>query len=277
MLIILQQQQNNHHFYIFYFFTLNLLKKNKCFDINLLIMSSKTVKELDAMFNPRSVAIIGASSKEGKIGNTIIKNMLNSNYRGKYFPINPKSEEILGYTAYKSVIDVPDEIDLAVICIPNKFCVNVVEECGKKKVKTIVIITAGFKEVGGEGRIMELKIQELGIKYNMRILGPNCLGLITNGNFSFAALTPKKGNIAMLSQSGAMMTGLLDWAVSNDIGFSTFISLGNKVDVDEVDFIEYLANDENTKVIAAYIESVEDGMKFFKVVSAATKKNRLSY
>ena len=235
-------------------------------------MSSKTVKELEAMFHPRSVAIIGASNKEGKIGHIVIKNMQNSNFPGKYYPINPKSEEILGHKAFKSISDVPDDVDMAVICIPSKFCVPIVEECGKKKVKTLVIITAGFKEVGGEGRIRELKIQELGIKYKMRILGPNCLGLITNGNFSFASLTPKKGNIAMLSQSGAMMTGLLDWAVNNDIGFSAFISLGNKVDVDEVDFIEYLANDDNTKVIAAYIESVKDGMKFFEVVSAATKK-----
>jgi len=187
-------------------------------------MSSKSVKELDAMFHPRSVAIIGASSKPGKIGHTIIKNMQNSKFPGKYFPINPKSDKILGYKAYKSILDAPDDIDMAIICIPSKFCVPVVEECGKKKVKTIVIITAGFKEVGGEGRLRELEIQKLGKQYNMRILGPNCLGLITNGNFSFASLTPKKGNIAMLSQSGAMMTGLLDWAVNNDIGFSSFIS-----------------------------------------------------
>jgi len=147
-------------------------------------MSSKTVKELDKMFNPKSVAIIGASEKEGKIGNTIIKNMQISNFPGKYYPINPKSEEILGHKAYKSVAEIPDEIDMAVICIPSKFCVPIVEECGKKKVKVVVIITAGFKEVGGEGRIRELRIQELGKQYNMRILGPNCLGLITNGNFS---------------------------------------------------------------------------------------------
>ncbi|QEE14351.1 acetate--CoA ligase alpha subunit [Promethearchaeum syntrophicum] len=234
-------------------------------------MSSKSVKELEAMFHPRSVAIIGASSKEGKIGHTVIKNMQNSNFPGKYYPINPKSEEILGYKAYKSIMDAPDGIDMAIICIPSKFCVPVVEECGKKKVKTIVIITAGFKEVGGEGRVRESRIQELGKQYNMRILGPNCLGLITNGNFSFANQTPKKGKIAMLSQSGAMMTGLLDWAVNNDIGFSSFISIGNKADIDEVDLIEYLAHDDNTKVIAAYIESVQDGMKFFNVVSAATK------
>lgn len=235
-------------------------------------MASKNVNSLKPMFKPQSVAIIGASSKEGKIGHTVIKNMQESQFSGDYYPINIKSPEIMGYKAYKSVLDVPNPIDLAVICIPSKFCVQAVEECGKKEIPAIVIITAGFKEVGGEGREREEKIKELANKYGIRILGPNCLGLITNGNFSFSSFTPKKGSIAMLSQSGAMMTGLLDWAVKNDIGFSAFISLGNKADADEVDFIEYLAEDDDTKVIAGYIESVKDGDKFFKVVSKAAKK-----
>ncbi len=235
-------------------------------------MASKNVESLNPMFKPKSVAIIGASSTKGKIGHAVIKNMQESGYSGEYYPINIKADEILGYKAYKSVLEVPNEIDLAVLCIPSRFCVKAVEECGKKGVKTIVIITAGFKEVGGEGREREEQIKALGKTHNMRILGPNCLGLITNGNFSFSSFTPKKGSIAMLSQSGAMMTGLLDWAVKHDIGFSSFISLGNKADADEVDYIEYLAEDDDTKVIAGYIESVEDGEKFFKVVSKAAKK-----
>ncbi len=234
-------------------------------------MPSKTVKQLEPMFHPESVAIIGASNKKRKIGNTILKNMAESGYKGKVFPINPKEEQIMGHRAYKTISEVKSEIDLAVLCIPSKYCVPIVEECGSIGVKTMVIITAGFKEIGGDGLERENNIVEIGKKYGMRILGPNCLGLSTNGNFSFSSFTPKRGKIGFLSQSGAMLTGLIDWAVDNDIGFSSFISLGNKCDVDEVDFIEYLAQDDETKVIAAYIESVKDGKKFFDVVSKATK------
>ena len=235
-------------------------------------MTLSTVQSIQPFFHPKSVAVIGASNKLGKIGHTVLLNMEKSGYKGKIYPINPKESEIYGFTAFKSVLDVPGDIDLGVICIPSRFCVPVVEECGKKGVKSLVIITAGFKEIGGEGMVRENRINELAKQYNMRILGPNCLGLITDGNFSFSSLSPDKGHIGMLSQSGAMMTGLLDWAIENQIGFSSFISLGNKCDADEVDFIEYLAQDEQTKVIAAYIESVQDGDKFFKVVSEASKK-----
>lgn len=235
-------------------------------------MTLETVQSIQPFFHPNSVAVIGASNKPGKIGHTVLVNMEKSGYKGKVYPINPKDTEVYNFPAFKSVLDVPDEIDLGVICIPSKFCVPVVEECGKKGVKALVIITAGFKEIGGEGVVRENRIREIAKQYNMRILGPNCLGLITDGNFSFSSLSPSKGHIGMLSQSGAMMTGLLDWAVEQNIGFSSFISLGNKCDADEVDFIEYLAQDEQTKVIAAYIESVQDGEKFFKVVSEATKK-----
>ncbi len=235
-------------------------------------MPSKTVKELESVFEPQSVAVIGASSTEGKVGYSVMKNIEESEFKGEVFPINIKADSIMGYKAYKSVLDVQEDIDLAVICIPAKFVVSVVKECGEKGVKSIVVITAGFKEVGPEGAKMEREISELAQKHGMRIIGPNCLGVITNANFSFASITPKKGSIAMLSQSGAMMTGLLDWAVEQDIGFSSFISLGNKCDVDEIDFIEYLAQDNDTKVIAGYIESITNGDKFFEVVSKATKK-----
>jgi acetate---CoA ligase (ADP-forming) len=237
----------------------------------LIELPSKTIEELESIFKPKSVAIIGASNKKGKVGYSVLSNVVSSNFSGEIYPINPKADEILGYKSYKSVSDVPNPIELAVICIPSKFVVNTIEECGKKGVKSCVIITAGFKEVGSEGARREIEVIELAKQYNMRVCGPNCLGVITDANFSFASITPKKGNIAMLSQSGAMMTGLLDWAVEQDIGFSAFISLGNKSDIDEVDFIEYLAQDPETKVIAAYIESVKDGEKFIRVVSAATK------
>ncbi len=233
---------------------------------------SKTVKQLESVFQPQNVAVIGASSSKGKVGYSVMKNIKESNFEGALFPINLKADSIMGFKAYKSVTDVPEEIDLAVICVPAKFVVSVVEECGEKGVKSIVIITAGFKEVGPEGAKKERKIAEIAEKNGMRVVGPNCLGVITNANFSFASITPKSGSIAMLSQSGAMMTGLLDWAVEQDIGFRAFISLGNKCDVDEIDFIEYLAQDDKTKVIAGYIESVTNGEKFFDVVSKAAKK-----
>ncbi len=224
------------------------------------------------MFRPKSVAVIGASATAGKIGYIVLKNIKESGFQGKLYSINPNDPEIMGNKTYKTIADVPEPVDLAILCIPSKFCVTTVEDCGKKGVKTMVIISAGFKEVGGEGIVRENQIKQLAKQYKMRILGPNCLGLITSGNFTFAAFSPIKGQIGMLSQSGAMMTGLLDWSIENEIGFSAFISLGNKVDADEVDFIEYLAEDPNTKVIAGYIESVQDGEKFFRVVSAAVRK-----
>jgi acetyltransferase len=223
------------------------------------------------MFSPKSVAVIGASATKGKVGFSVMRNIQQSAFDGDVYPINPSGGEIFGYKAFKSVSEIPGSIDLAVICIPAKFVTASVEECGQKGVKSLVVISAGFKEVGHEGTQRENEIIEIANKYHMRICGPNCLGIITKANFSFASITPKRGNIAMLSQSGAMMTGLLDWAVEQDIGFSAFISLGNKADVDEVDFIEYLALDEDTKVICAYIESVKNGQKFFEVVSKAAK------
>ncbi len=224
-------------------------------------------------FNPKSIAVIGASSTPGKVGYNVLKNIIESGYSGKIFPINPKAGEILNYKAYKSVLDVPDEIEIAIFVIPGKFVPSIAEECGKKNIKGIIVISAGFKEIGGEGVIREEKLIEVAKRYDMRIIGPNCLGLIgIHYNGSFAAETPKKGHIAMISQSGAMLTGMMDYSMEQAFGFSCNISLGNKADLDEVDFIEFLANDKNTKVILCYLESIEDGEKFLKIVPQAARK-----
>ena len=229
--------------------------------------------DISFFFNPKSIAVVGASGTPGKVGYNVLKNIIESKYSGNLYPINPKAKEILGNKAYKSVLDVPEEIDIAIFVIPGKFVNKTAEECGKKGIKGLVIITAGFKEIGGEGITRELELIKVAKKYGMRVIGPNCLGFIgINYNGSFAANTPKKGEIAMISQSGAMLTGMMDYSMDQDFGFSCNISLCNKADIDEVDFIEYLAEDPNTKVILSYLESIEDGKKFLEVVSRVARK-----
>ena len=236
-------------------------------------MPNKDTGDISYFFDPKSIAVIGASATPGKVGNTVLNSIKKSGYNGKIIPINPRSEEILGHKAYKSVLDAPGEIDLAIFVIPSKFVLSAAEECGKKGIKGLIIITAGFKEIGGEGVEREDQLIEIGKKYNMRILGPNCLGLIgLNYNGSFAADTPKKGHIAMISQSGAMLTGMMDYSMTQAFGFSANISLGNKADMGAVDFIEYLADDDETKVILCYLESIKDGDRFLEVLPKATRK-----
>jgi acetyltransferase len=224
-------------------------------------------------FDPRSIAVIGASPTAGKVGNTVMSNLIQSGYTGKIYPVNPNAEEILGYKAYKSVLDIPDEIDIAIFVIKALFVPDVAEECGKKGIKGLIVITSGFKEVGGNGVIREEKLVSIAKTYNMRILGPNCLGFIgIKYNGSFAAYTPKKGNVAMISQSGAMLTGMVDYAAGQPYGFSCNISLGNKADLGAVDFIEFLGEDDKTKVIICYLENIRDGDRFLNVVSKISRK-----
>ncbi|MFW9880553.1 MAG: CoA-binding protein, partial [Candidatus Thorarchaeota archaeon] len=167
--------------------------------------------DISFFFNPKSIAVIGASATIGKVGNTVLNNILNSGYKRKIFPINPNADKVNDITCYRSILDVKDEIDLAIFVIPGKFVNKAAEECGKKKVKGLIVISAGFKEIGGEGVEREEELIKIGKKYNMRILGPNCLGFIgLNYNGSFAAETPKKGGIAIISQSGAMLTAMMD-------------------------------------------------------------------
>ena len=225
-------------------------------------------KGIDILFNPRSIAVIGASAVKGKLGNDVVRNLVDSGYNGRIYPINPSGGEILGNKVYRSVLEIAGTVDMAVIVIPAKGVLPVIEECGKKGVKALVIITAGFKEVGHEGQEVERKMVEIAEKYGMVIQGPNCLGAINTScpyNASFAAGTPPKGIIAFASQSGALMTGILDYSLMEKIGFSKFISLGNKAHLDETDFVEAFGRDSDSTFILLYIESVADGRKFMDV------------
>ncbi len=231
--------------------------------------------DLTSLFNPKSVAIIGASKSPGKIGNVIVKNMISCGYKGKVFPINPKEPEIEGLLCYPSVDKTPEPAEMAVLSVPAAKSLEIAEMCGKSGVRHLVAITAGFKETGRDGLELERKLLEICRNYNMRMLGPNCVGLMdthTPINASFAAGYPLKGEIAFISQSGAMVLSILDWSFRAGLGFSKFVSLGNKADLTEAHFIEDAAEDPNTRVILCYIEDVEDGSHFIEVARRAVKK-----
>jgi len=222
-------------------------------------------KGIDQLFNPRSIAVIGASATKGKLGNDVLQNLIESGFEGRIYPVNPSGGKILGANVFRSIFEISSDVDMAVIVIPAQHVLSVVEECGRKGVKALVIITAGFKEIGHEGLEAEKKLVELAEKYGMVIQGPNCLGIINTSapyNASFSAGTPRKGTIAFASQSGALMTGILDWSLMEKIGFSKFVSLGNKAHLDEADFIEAFGRDPDSTFILLYIESVVDGRKF---------------
>ena len=230
---------------------------------------------LEAFFNPRSVAVIGASRSKEKLGHGGLANLIEYGYPGQIYPINPKADEILGLKCYPSVLDVPGPIDLAIVVIPAQFVAAVLEECGQKGVKGVVIISAGFREAGREGVKRERKIVDIAKRYKMRLVGPNCLGIIDTVcplNASFAAGMPPKGTIAFMSQSGALCTAILDWALAAGIGFSHFVSLGNKADVAEVDLLEAWENDPHSNVILTYIEGLPAGRKFMEVARRVTRR-----
>ncbi len=229
---------------------------------------------LDEFFKPNAVAVIGASREEGKVGFSIVDNLVKAGFPGPIYPVNPKATEIRGLKCYPDLAQVPDGADLAVLVIPPKVCISTLEACVAKGIRSAVVISAGFKEVGGEGaeieKALRARVRELGI----RVVGPNCLGIIDTKsrlNATFAAGMPPVGEIAFFSQSGALCTAILDWAIGNDVGFSKFISLGNKADTSEVDFIEALAADPETRVIIGYIEGVENGQRFMEAARAASK------
>jgi acetyl coenzyme A synthetase (ADP forming)-like protein len=233
---------------------------------------------IKSFFKPSSVAIIGASSKKGKVGNVILNNIIYGSeenekngviggFKGGIYPINPKTDDISGIKAYDSIIKVPSEVDMAVICIPQEGVKAAIEDCGKKGVKSIVIITAGYSEMGEEGRKYEEEILETAKKYDIRIIGPNCLGIISpfsDLNASFGDSVPKRGPISFASQSGALCTSVIQYSFEEYLGFSNFVSIGNKADVDDADLIEYFHKDTNTKCIMLYIESLRNARKFFE-------------
>ncbi|MFB5637378.1 MAG: 4-hydroxybutyrate--CoA ligase [Nitrosarchaeum sp.] len=226
--------------------------------------------------SPKSIAIIGASDKRGSVGATITSNIMNG-FKGTVFPVSPSRPTVFYKTAYKSVLDIPKPVDLAVIVINNLLVADVLEECGKKKVKGVIIITAGFKEVDEEGAKREQKLKDIAKKYKIQIIGPNCLGVMnldpkTMMNSTFLKVTPKSGKIALVSQSGAICAALVEDASAQGIGFSAVISMGNKAAMSEVDILKMLANHNQTKVIVMYLEDMGDGQEFLKVCKNITKK-----
>lgn len=228
---------------------------------------------MDAIFNPKAIAVIGASAEEKKVGNAVLRNLLNG-FDGKVYPINPTKSEILSLKCYPTVSAVPDQVDLAVVVIPAKAVAEALKDCAKAGVKGVVVITAGFKEVGGEGVAREKEIVEIVRNAGMKMVGPNCLGVMNTKNkmnASFAAELPPPGRVAFFSQSGALGVAIIDWALENNFGFSKFVSFGNKADLNETDFLEYFAKDPETDVILGYIEDVVDGMKFLNVAKEVTK------
>lgn len=229
---------------------------------------------LDSLFNPRSIAIIGASPDEKKVGHAVLDNLIRYNFKGDLYPVNPSHSEILGRRAYAKVTDINGPVDLAVIAVPARFVPGTVRECSDAGIKAAVILSAGFKEAGKEGTLLEEEIKAIGRERDIRILGPNCLGLINTANdinATFAAGMLPKGRIAFFSQSGALGIAILDWAIGNEIGFSKFISLGNKADLSEVDFIEYFMSDPDTDLILGYIEDVVNGKRFIEIAKKTTR------
>ena len=227
---------------------------------------------LKSIFEPNSIAIIGASDEVGSVGNTVISNLLKSNI--KIFPVNPKHDIIAGQKSYESILEINEDIDLAIIIIPSKFCVDVLNQIAQTSCKAVILISAGFKEVGVDGKELENEIVKICNSNNISLIGPNCLGVlnpIMGLNMSFSASIPPSGNIGLISQSGAICTAIIDSAHHLGIGFSKFISTGNKAVINETQLIEYLNQDANTKVIAIYTEGLQNAERFIEVCQKCTK------
>jgi len=232
-------------------------------------------KNVAMIMNPRSIAVVGASSKKGSVGNDVFRNIINSEFQGVVYPVNPKAKFINSVPCYPTLADIPGPVDLGVIVVPAHFVPQVIEEAAKKGVNGLVVISAGFREIGGEGAKLEIQVKELVRKHGMAMVGPNCLGVINTHetvrmNASFARKTPKSGNIAFISQSGALCTAVLDFAQGRNFGFSKFVSFGNKADINEIDLLEYLGDDPYTDVILMYLEDISDGRRFIETAGRIT-------
>lgn len=231
--------------------------------------------KLEAFFNPKSIAVVGASREEEKVGHRIFRNLVNSGFKGRVYPINPNAEAILGHRCYGSVGAVEDDIDLAVVAVPAKIVLKVAEECGRKGVKGIMVVSAGFSETGREGALLEKELVSKCVEYEMRMQGPNCLGFISSRkgmNASFASTSPIPGNVSIVSQSGALGSTILNWANLNGMGLANFISVGNEADLNTADFLEALAEEENTQVVGIYIEGVKNGERFMEVTRKLSRR-----
>ncbi len=233
------------------------------------------VRDLEPLFAPRSIAVVGASRTPGTVGNAIVKNLIYGGYTGTVYPVNPKAKSVLGVPSFPKLSAINDEIDLTVIVVPSNYVESVVTESADLGTRHIVVISAGFKEVGGEGVDKEKRIKAIADERGLNIIGPNCLGVINTHpqvsmNASFSRDMPKVGSVGLISQSGALCTALLDYAKGADVGFSRFISFGNKVDVTEIDLLKSMHADPATKVIMMYVEDISDGQAFVKAAHEIT-------
>ena len=242
-------------------------------------MVSKS-SNLDMFFNPKNIAVIGVSSNTRKFGHVIFKNFTESNINANIYPVNPKIDEILGYKCYKSILDIPGPIDLVVIAISRNVVLNIMQECAQKKVRGIIIIAGGFSEIGPDGKKLEDQIKEIALKNDIRIIGPNVIGIYDPYSGidtlflpRYRLLRPKRGKIAFISQSGAFGSALLDFAASQGTGISKFISIGNAIDVNAIDVLEYLEDDKNTNCIMMYLEGLKTkGKDFYNIVKRISLK-----
>ena len=230
------------------------------------------MEALDKIFKPQRIALVGVSPNPKSVSGKILSNLITGGFRGVVYPVNPAVEAVMGIPCFFSVKNLPKTPDLAVITAPAPQVPKLVAECGEAGILGIIIISAGFRETGPQGRALEQQILEEKKKYpGMRILGPNCLGVISPGfqlNASFAASMPLNGHIAFISQSGALCTSILDWSLEEKIGFSYFVSIGNAIDIDFGDLIDYFGEDENTKSILLYIESISNPKRFMSAARA---------
>jgi acetyltransferase len=237
---------------------------------------------LDMFFSPRSVAVIGASRQKDSAGQGILRSLLkggvfqsstNVPFKGKIFAVNPNADSVLGVKCHKSVSAINGSVDLAIIAVPAKIVPIVLKDCIKKNVKGAIVISAGFSELGEQGKLLEKEIKSI-TKGKIRLIGPNCLGLIRPGviNASFGPCMPKKGNIAFFSQSGALIDSVIDWSLETNYGFSAVVSLGNKADIRFIDLLRWAEADSDTKAIALYLEGLKDGRAFMRAASKVSMK-----
>ncbi len=237
------------------------------------------MNQLDAIFSPRSVAVVGASTTPGKVGHDIFVNILQGDFQGTLYPVNPRAIHVKSVKAYPSISELPEPVDLAIIVLPPQKALSAVEESAKIGIKGLVIVSAGFREVGKEGREIEDRIVSKCRDAGIRMVGPNCLGVINPNpsvrlNASFSTHMPASGHISFISQSGALCTAVLDFAADRDFGFSKFVSIGNKADVDELELLLYLHNDPETHVIMVYLEELSRGLEFIKTAKMITSGAR---
>lgn len=233
------------------------------------------INSLSNFFNARGVAVLGASTNPNKLSYGIVRNLIQYHYGGQVYPINPNTNELLGLKAYPTIASVPDPVDLAVIVLPVNTILGVLTQCGERGIKNVIIITGGFKEIGSEGAATEQAAAEVARAYNMRVIGPNCVGALdvnTGLDATFLKGMPDRGPIAFISQSGALCGGIVDLFVDSGVGFSHFVSLGNEMDVTESDMLAYFDRDPHVRVIALYVEGLKDGQRFMRLAREVSRR-----